>query len=250
MTKVLACIDNSAAARPVLEAACAVAPLFGASVEAVHVAHDGDSTVRAAADVEHVPLTTLHGDVVKELAVCACADDVVAVAVGTRNDPSGRRATGHVALGLANCSDAPLLIVPPDSAFGGRVERVLIAMKGTPTHAKSLKRAVELVNDAKLELVVVHVDDDTTIPSFSDQVQHETDAYAREFLARYVPAAPHARLELRIGGPADEILRVSEATHPDVIAMGWRQGEETEHGEVVREVLERIDLPVLLIAVA
>jgi hypothetical protein len=249
MTTLLACIDNSVAARPVLEFANVVAPLFAAHVEAVHVVHDGDSTVHAAAGIAHVPLTTLHGDVVEALATRARAGDVAAVAIGARNQPAARRATGHVALEVADRVDAPVLVVPPDAGAADRVRRVLIAMKGTPAHATSLKRTIELAAGADLDLVVVHVDDESSIPSFSDQVQYETDAYAHEFLARYVPVAPNARLELRVGAPADEILLTTETTHPDVIAMGWRQVRDPERGKVVREVLDRSHLPVLLVAV-
>ena len=42
MTKLLAAVDNSTAALPVVGTACAVADLFGAKVEALHVVVDGD----------------------------------------------------------------------------------------------------------------------------------------------------------------------------------------------------------------
>jgi nucleotide-binding universal stress UspA family protein len=41
MSKVLAAIDNSAAARPVLASAAALADLLGAELEAIHVREDG-----------------------------------------------------------------------------------------------------------------------------------------------------------------------------------------------------------------
>jgi len=106
---------------------------------------------------------------------------------------------------------------------------------------------VEMASAAGLELIVVHVDDETTMPSFSDQVQHETDAFAQEFLARYVRGAPAAKLELRIGRPADEILAAAVATGAEVIALGWPQAKD--RGAVAREVVGRSHLPVLLVAV-
>jgi len=249
MKTVLACIDNSAAARPVLEAARAVAPLFGAAVEAAHVAEDDESTARGTAGVHDLPLRILHGDVVEELVSRTRGDDVVVVAVGTRGRPTGPRPPGHVAMELANQADAPVLVVPPDSTIAGQIHRVLIAMEGTPANAKNLKRAIELTADADadIDLVLIHVDDESSIPSFSDQVQHETDAYTHEFLARSVPSA---RLELRIGDPAEEILHAIESILPDVIVVGWRQGSEPGHNEVAHEILERIHLPVLLVAIS
>ena len=96
----------------------------------------------------------------------------------------GRRPPGHLALEVADCIDKPLLVVPPEHARAGRAaHRVLIAMEGTPSRPQRLKRALQLVDSLGLDVIVVHVDDKDSIPSFSDQVQHETDAYADAFLA-------------------------------------------------------------------
>jgi len=130
------------------------------------------------------------------------------------------------------------------------VYRVLVAMEGTPASARSLKRTVALAAGADIDLVVLHVDDERTIPSFSDQVQHETESYAREFLARYAPGLPQARLELRVGLPGEEILRASDSIDPDVLVIGQREHDEPGPSPVVREVLEHSHRPVLLVAVA
>ena len=250
MRTVLACIDNSAAAQPVLRAALAIAPLFGAVVDAVHVAEDGEATAGATALAVGVPLRTLHGDVVDVLASLAERADVVAVTVGARSRPTASHPVGHVALQLVERAGSPVMVVPPDAVIPDRIRRVLVAMEGTAANARNLQHAVELAAGAELELVVVHVDAESSIPSFSDQVQHETDAYASEFLARYAPGAPLARLELRIGVPADEILSATESLRADAIAIGHRSTAGAGHGEVVREVLERSHVPVLVVATA
>ncbi len=124
------------------------------------------------------------------------------------------------------------------------LHRVLVALEGTPRNARRLKRTIEVAQGAGLELVVVHVDDETSIPSFSDQVQHETEAYAHEFLARFAPGSHAARLELRIGAPADEILTAADASSPDLLAIGWPQSNDPARGVVAREVLDRSHRPV------
>jgi nucleotide-binding universal stress UspA family protein len=101
---------------------------------------------------------------------------------------------------------------------------------------------------ADVELIVVHVDDESSIPSFSDQVQHETEAYSREFLARYLPGAPEARLVLRVAVPADEILTAAASTEPDLLAMGWSQTDHPARGLVVHDILARSHVPMLLAA--
>lgn len=123
-------------------------------------------------------------------------------------------------------------------------------MEAVPTKARALRRAISIADDAAVELVVVHVDDEASIPCFSDQVAHETDSFAREFLFRYCDEAPLARLETRVGVPADEILAAAGDVHPAMLAMGWPRSHEPGRGDVVRRVLDRSPVPVLLVAVA
>jgi nucleotide-binding universal stress UspA family protein len=84
---------------------------------------------------------------------------------------------------------------------------------------------------------------------FSDQVQHETEAYAKQFLARYVHNAPQARLELRVGRPADEILQAVDVEHPDLLALGWPHTGGPARGAIARDLLDRSQVPMLLVAV-
>jgi nucleotide-binding universal stress UspA family protein len=247
---VIAAIDNSAAARPVVMAAMAVAPLLGATVEAVHVTEDGDATARAAAEAAGVPFNSLSGDPLEQLTAMSHKPEAAAVVIGTRGRPGGRRPAGHLALELASRTDAPVLVVPPEAQPLERLHRVLVAMEGTPAKARSLKRAVELASGAGLELVVVHVDDESSIPSFSDQIQYEAESYAQEFLARYVPNAPSARLELRIGVPADEILATMDEVTAEMVAVGWPQTDDPQRGVVARELLDHSRIPVLLVPLA
>jgi nucleotide-binding universal stress UspA family protein len=248
MSKVVTGIDDSAAAQPVLAAASAVAPIIGATVEAVHVTDVEGHTARASAASAGVPFRTLTGDPLDVLVRLAGADDVVALAVGTRGRPGSR--AGHTARALANAIDKPVLAVPPDARTGGPLRRVVVAMEGTPAKARRLKRAVDVASGAGLELVVVHVDTESSIPLFSDQVQHETDSYAREFLARYCRGAPEARLELRVGNPADEILGCVEAEGSHLLAIGWPHSDDPRRGAVAGEILERAHVPLLLVSLA
>jgi nucleotide-binding universal stress UspA family protein len=104
--------------------------------------------------------------------------------------------------------------------------------------------------DTGLELAIVHVDDTNAIPSFSDQVQHETDAYADAFLARYCGGIRPAQLEFRIGEPDEEILDTARSVGADLIALGWPAGAGPGHRLAAREVLRRSEIPTLLVAVA
>jgi nucleotide-binding universal stress UspA family protein len=248
VSKVLAAIDDSAAARPVLAVASALASLYGATVEAVHVSDDEGRTARGSADHLGIQYVCVPGDPLERLAELAAAPDVVAVTAGVRSRPRGRREPGHLTLGLADRVDKPVVVVPPGYQPPDHLRRVLVAMKGEPRNAEALTRVVRLVTSAGLELVVVHVDDEDSIPSFSDAIAHETEGYAREFLMRYCPAAPDASLELRLGVPTDEILAVVEQIAPQLLAIGWPQGFGPARGLVAHELLHRCPIPLLLVA--
>ena len=70
-----------------------------------------------------------------------------------------------------------------------------------------------------------------------------------EFFARHLPGAPQARLELRIGVPAIEVLSIVESLHPELVAVGWPHAHDPDRGAVAREILDRSPVPVLLVAV-
>ena len=247
MSRIIAAVDDSAAAHPVVAAAALLAPVFGAGVEGVHVADVEGRTAASAAAGFGIPFRTVPGEPLERLVALAGDDDVIGFAIGQRSKLA-TTATGHLALGLADSVDKPVLVVSPRAVVPDRFRRVLIAMEGVPGRARELKRAMALAAGTELELIVVHVEDESSVPSFSDQVQYETEAYAEEFLARYAPGAPDARLELRVGAPVDQILRTCEDERPDVVAMGWPHADGLRRGDVVRAVLERSPVPVLLVA--
>jgi nucleotide-binding universal stress UspA family protein len=247
MTTVLAAVDNSAAVGPVLATARALSTLLGAEVVAVHVV-EGDNQPPSVAGLPGVKFHAVEGDPLSRLTELAAGDDVAAVVVGARRRLRSAH-VGHLARALADTVDKPIVVVPPEAAPAERIGTVLLAMEGTPAKARGVKRAVELsCLAADVELIVVHVDDEESIPSFSDQVAHEAQAYAEEFLARYLHNAPRARLELRVGVASDEILDLTTSTGADLVAIGWPRTPGEEGGAVAREVLDRSHVPVLLIA--
>jgi len=248
MSKIVAAIDNSAAARPVLSMAVALGAVLGAEVDAIHVTGDTEQTANAVAASFDVRCTVLRGDPLQRIIERAASDDAVATVVGARRRVSGGH-LGHVAREVADALEKPVLVVPPEAQPCERLHTILIAMEGTPAKARGIKAAIELASALDLELIVVHVDDEDSIPSFSDQVAHETEAYTDEFLARYLPGAPKARLELRVGVPADEIVGLSESVRADLLAVGWPHSRDRDRGAVAQAVVDRSHVPVLLVAV-
>lgn len=248
MSTVLAAVDDSLCAGPVLAAAQALAPLLGSEVRAVHVGDDAGETARGHAARAGVLLVQVVGDPLDQLAEAA-AEGVTAVVVGARDRASSGAPAGHLPLALAERLACPVLVVPPHWPAKARVDRVLIALEGRPGRARPLRHAVDVVAGADLDLTVVHVEDAADVPAFSDAPAHEMAAFAQEYLARSWPAAPPLRLALPVGPPVDEVLALAHDLHPDVLVAGWPQGAGPSHGHVVRELLRRAPCPVLLVAV-
>lgn len=249
MTRVLAAIDDSAAARAVLDAAAAFARMAGATPEALHVREDHPRGPRGAAHAAGVALREVTGDVIDEIVTAAAADDVVAVVVGVRSRSAGPRPAGHVALELITRITKPLMVVPPGARATRLFRRMAVPLDGTTATAASAQAVIDLAAAAGVEVVAIHVCDEDRIPPFTDQPQHETRAFAQEFVARYAPSTP-VQLELRVGVPADEILATAVALDADLCALAWARGLEPGRARVIKELLAHSPIPLLLLPLA
>lgn len=248
MSTVVAAIDNSAAASPVLRTALAVAHMTGADVMALHVVEADARNASDAASYCGVPLQELTGDVVEQLVAAAARPDVEVLVAGARGRPLGARPAGHVALELMTRVAKPLVLVPPQARVPDRIARLLVPLDGTPQTARALEPALVVAARADVEIIVLHVSENGGIPAFSDQIQYETDAFGDEFIARNARAAHGgARLELRIGAPGDHVLDVSADLGVDMVALGWSQHLEPGRARIVRHVIEHAGVPVELV---
>jgi nucleotide-binding universal stress UspA family protein len=246
MRKVIAAIDDTGAARAVLAAGCLVARLFDASLEALHVREDGARTAQVAAAAAGLELREITGSVVDAIVSEARAPEVAALALGARATPAGRRPAGHIALEVIALATKPVAVVPPEVWPQRGLERLLVPLDGTSATARAMEGVLDLACRCDLDIVILHVHDEESLPPFSDQPQHEAEAWVREFMARNCPAAV-ARTELRVGVPAHEVLATAVETKADLIMLGWAQDLAPGRAAVVREVLERGQIPVLLV---
>jgi nucleotide-binding universal stress UspA family protein len=249
MTTIIAAIDNSTAARPVLAGALALADLYDAEVEAVHARENGQRTARAAATAAGVPLRSTDAPVIPALLEAARPPEVAAVVLGSRGVGAWSHLAGHVTLELALSLPKPLMLVPPDAPTGGAFRRILVPLDGRRRTEAALAEVMTLAAGHPVEIVVLHVQDRDSVPLFSDQRHHELEAWTEEFLRRHCPEPEQVAFELRIGIPAEHVLRVAMETDADVIALGWFQDLGAGHAAVVREVLERSSIPALLVPI-
>lgn len=250
MRRVIAALDNSPAARAVLATAGNLAQLFDAEVEALHVGDDGDKIASDAAASAGLRLQRVAGPTVPALVDAAASDDVAALVVGTRRLPVGGRPVGATALDVITSLLKPVVVVPPDAVRRSALRRVLVPLEGTTATSLGPKGIIEVAHDAELEVVLVHVHDAATLPSFTDQPQHQARAWADEFVARYCPwGIGKVNVELRVGRPEEEILAAAEEIDAHLIALAWSQEIDWGHAPVVRALLERGRIPVLLVPV-
>jgi nucleotide-binding universal stress UspA family protein len=249
MSKVLAAIDNSATAAPVLSAAAAVAAVLGVDVEAVHARENGYHAARAAADSAGVPLreTRTHG--LRGLIEAADDPAVDCVVLGARSSPASRRPAGHIALELARSLNKPLVVVPPDGPMPVTFERILVPLDGTRETADALAATVGLACEREIEVIALHVHEYADLPLFSDQPHHEADAWSREFLRRYSTHPELVTLETRVGVPGAHVLGFVREGAVDMVALGWSQHLEHGRAAVVRFLLAESPIPLLLVPI-
>ena len=248
--KVLAAIDDSAAARPILDVARRIGELIEARVESVHVQEDGSGeNATAISRAAHVPLHVRHGDVVSVLRSEASERDVVALVIGTRGVPAGPSPAGHVAIDLVQSLDRPIVVVPPHAADRA-LRSVLVAVEGDgESHA--LGRLFEQLGDrATPEVIALHVTEPSNLPPFADSAVHEADAFAREFVIRsassVVPDLSRIRFEMRVGDPAGTVCEAARELDVDMVVFAWHRDLSEGHGRVVREMLSEASVPVAL----
>ncbi|HET7856618.1 MAG TPA: universal stress protein [Gaiellaceae bacterium] len=249
MTRILAAIDNSLATTPVLGLAGRLAGFFGGDVDAVHVRVDGHDVVVSAAAAAGLEARVLSGPVAETLARETEAEDVAAMVVGSRGLPHSRRRVGQTAFAILETVEKPVAVVPPEASVE-RLQRVLVPLEGSESTSLAPRRMIELAQGAELDVVVLHVHDESSLPAFTDQPQHETAAWSDEFLARYCPwGIRDVRFESRVGRPDEQVLRTVDETGADLIALGWSRALAGGRGPVVRALLERGRVPILLIPV-
>lgn len=249
MSIVLAAIDSSSAARPVLDTALGLAALTDATVEAVHVRENASPTPAALAAARGIAFRELEGDVEQALIRELHDPDVIVGVAGARGTPGGRRPVGRTALRLLVRAAKPLVVVPPDAvcAPSRPPRRFLIPLEGTDTSARAIALQLVPLTPDGTELVVVHVFTTSTAPPMMDHPEWNLELWRDEFQARYLPAA--RCVHLRSGPVGARIIEAATETGADMIVLSWSQDAAPGRAAVVRAVLEHAQGPILLLPV-
>lgn len=249
MRNLLAALDASTAARPVLETALGIGQLMDAEVEAVHVRDGPVDTPRWLADQYDVPLRILEGPVTASLLGALADPDVIAAVFGARATPGGRRPVGGTALDVLERADKPIVVVPPE-AFGVSprpFRRLLVPLEGSEQSSRPVVESLYPLIVGEIEVVVLHVFTKATVPQALDRPERDLSLWGDEFLARFCPEA--ADLELRAGSVSGCVAEVCGEQDLDLVVLSWSQDTSPGRAAVIRDVLGHSAIPVLLLPV-
>jgi len=248
--KVLAALDSSLAATPVLATARALGEVLGAEVAALHVQVDSAPTPRALAEAAGVPLSVVHGEVIERLVAACGAEDIAALVIGARGIPGDPRPLGATALAVATTVLKPVVVVSPEADPRPAIRRALVPLEGDMSTSLAPRSLIELAPTVGLEVVALHVVLPEAIPAFTDQPQHEQAVRAQEFLARYCPWGIDAvRFETRVGRREELVPLAARENGCDLIVLGWVQQLTPGRARVVRATIERSRVPVMLVPI-
>ncbi len=245
---VLAAIGKTHMAPFVLETAAKLGELTGTTVEAVHVGEGLADATSTLAATFGVPLRRLRGPVASTLLAATESAHVLAAVIGGHGSASDDRPVGPTARHILEHTTRPALVVPPDVRLPKVIRRCLVPLEGTEPSSRPVLEALGRLLRNEVELIVLHVFTDETLPRMLDRPYQDIELLGREFLITHCP--PAGAIEMRHGPVASRVVEVSEERDADLIVLSWSQVGGQGRARVVREVLGASARPVLLLPIA
>ena len=243
MSQVLAALDDTGAASPVLRTARQLAEGLGRSLRVVHAGPWPASAGREAAALG-VDVDVLTGPAEQELVSAAMDPGVDLVVMGLHRVP-GRHDTGHLVTTLAGRVSVPIVVVPPCVPVRSNTARILFPLDGTRRVSSAARPLIRTAVAAGIEVLALHVYEPTTVPMFHDRPEDE-EVWRDEFLSRH-GAELDVRLTTRAGPLVPALLQAAIAHDVDIIAMPSQADAAPRRGSVVSKVLTGADRPVALV---
>jgi hypothetical protein len=233
----------AAAARPVLLTTLELARVIHGQPQALYARQDGDAGPEHEAAAVDVPLTVVDTAPVPAIVEAAAQPDVAVLVLALHRQPPGQHPAGYTSLEVITQVTKPVMVVPPDRPVRKHPRRALVPHDGTQAVSATLRQTTRLLTG--LELVVLHVFDEATVPRFLDD-DRDLARWSDKFLAGHTDGF-QSRLEFGRGDPATAILAMAEGKDVDVIALGWSEDLTPQRSRVIRRVLVEAGRPVLLV---
>lgn len=180
----------------------------------------------------------------------------------------GRLLFGSVSDQVIRRASAPVLIVRAPLISGDRVRHVLVPLDGSPVAEAALPLGLAIARATGATLGLVRVAevysmapfarlggsiapvDDELLEELIEHVRDEARAYLDAVVEEHRAPDIHIVWEVRVGRPAEEIIRAAQTTGADLIVMSThgRGGlQRWAFGSVTDEVLRSRAAPVLVV---
>jgi len=248
MNTIIAAIDSTAAARPVLETAVRMSELTRADVEAIHVGEGPNEMLEYITRRCGVSLRVLAGQVETELLHAIGAPEVIMAVLGARATTAGRRPVGRTALQVLRFAEKPVVIVPPEALSPPPLRRLLVPLEDTARSSQAILEGLCPLVNSDVDLVVLHVFTDATLPRMLNHSERDIETLGSEFIARNLPNAKS--IEMRTGSVSARVIEVTEELGADLVFLSWSQANTSGRATVVQEVLGASGVPVVLVPLA
>lgn len=251
----LACLDDGAGSRTILDQAMAVADALDLSVAAALVI-ETPTYAGAPADplewqvrrresldrLEHiiglpsppVERVVLTGSAADELTGWARDHRASVLALGTHATAGHRTGLGETAQRILQCASASLLLVPAGRAFRLPYRRLLVPLDGSVRAESVLPFAVRIARAHGAELVLAHVvpqpesidapESDGAAHALCVRLAEQNEKGARDYLNGLQTQIWKEGLSVRavVIGNADarvELVRLAQAQHADLVVL-------------------------------
>ncbi len=264
---ILVPLDGSEVALRSLGCAAWLASRTGARL---HVLNAGPaSTTEALGVPEHYrSLIELHqtsgaaeGDILGAVTRYAI-DLIVMTARGQSAEASDEpsKLIGHVTRGVIEGSPVPVLMLPPAYEESLPWRSALVPISGEPSTDQSLLVALRFADALDLSVTVAHVVDhegaEAARQLYSDAAHHAYPQILQEFIGRACPmcSAEERRhiVDFRLchGDIAQELLRLIEQKHVELLISGWHGQFFVGHAQILKALVEQLHCAVLLVKAA
>jgi nucleotide-binding universal stress UspA family protein len=174
--------------------------------------------------------------------------------------PDPRQIVGHVTQAVIERSPVPVLVLPPAYIEALPWERALVPISGEPEADEALDLAVRLANAFEIKVHVAHVADSeadetglAAAARYADAPHHEYPHRLEELVHRALPQrTPEERrcieaVALCRGDVAAELLALIGRERVSLLVVGWHGRFMAGHARVLKDLIQVITCPILLV---
>lgn len=275
-------LDGTNLAVNTLSLAAVLARVLGANVELIHVvvpSHFSNVNGRRPeapdlfldracsmlpADLD-VHTSIIHGDPVEQVLdhVREIPDAVLVIPSRGRAGLS-RTVLGSVSDQIVRTSSVPVIVTREAMRFPRHtLNFIVVPLDSSPLSEQAIPWAIKLGKRTDATIVLVSVIDVNQIAAYAgidrqsdlltsleDEARDIARSYLNEAVKRLRSEGVRVTWEVRLGRPADEIIRAAETTAADLVLMSTHRRTGIRRwafGSVTDDVLQRGDSPVLVV---